>query len=222
MSLSRYFKEEGKSWGYDKTPTALTDELIEEGIEIHFTDDITSIPSALRHTQLVLHNTLIVFTPAIPKNWWSWIILSPNDSTLRNDQKCGNDYSEWFHNRCRWTHGKTRLLRWLPPFKVIRRRLQLLSLAGFQKIIVPTSLPEKTAQKKIFVVEADEYDVHFLRFILISPWSLPWTRPPRYLRGQKIPGRFLSPVCTTTESRGKLIYKKGLRSRLIYSALNHS
>jgi UDP-N-acetylmuramate--alanine ligase len=40
-ALARYFKTIGKNVsGYDKTPSMLTGELIESGIDIHFEDKI--------------------------------------------------------------------------------------------------------------------------------------------------------------------------------------
>ena len=43
-ALARYFRAKGKQVaGYDKTPSDLTATLIEEGIRIHYTDDITLI-----------------------------------------------------------------------------------------------------------------------------------------------------------------------------------
>ena len=57
-ALARYFNTQGVVVsGYDKTPTLLTDALIEEGIEIHFEDDLNKIDKAA---------TVIVYTPAIP------------------------------------------------------------------------------------------------------------------------------------------------------------
>ena len=44
-ALARYFKNIGKNVsGYDKTPTSLTAELIQSGINIHFEDNIGLIP----------------------------------------------------------------------------------------------------------------------------------------------------------------------------------
>lgn len=48
--------------GYDRTPSALTDALAREGVEITFTDDPDSIPAAFRDPSL----TLVVYTPAVP------------------------------------------------------------------------------------------------------------------------------------------------------------
>jgi UDP-N-acetylmuramate--alanine ligase len=41
-AIARWFNTNGYAVaGYDRTPTALTSELINEGIQIHFEDDIT-------------------------------------------------------------------------------------------------------------------------------------------------------------------------------------
>ena len=43
-AIARYFHASGKTVaGYDKTPTPLTDELISEGIDIHFDDDFAFV-----------------------------------------------------------------------------------------------------------------------------------------------------------------------------------
>ena len=49
-ALARYFNAMGKSVsGYDKTPTKLTNELIAEGIDIHFEDDINFFKSKIQN-----------------------------------------------------------------------------------------------------------------------------------------------------------------------------
>ncbi len=63
-AIARWFKHKGlRVAGYDKTPTPLTHELMEEGMEIHFEDRIEFIPGYISK-----ENTLVVYTPAIPKN----------------------------------------------------------------------------------------------------------------------------------------------------------
>ncbi len=62
-ALERYFNRHG--WavaGYDRTPSALTDTLREEGIALHFDDDPEQIPAAFRDPE----TCLVVYTPAIP------------------------------------------------------------------------------------------------------------------------------------------------------------
>ncbi len=63
-SLVRYFLSKGKNVaGYDRTPSELTEKLIEEGAKIHYTEDIKLIPEEC----LDKSSTLVVLTPAIPK-----------------------------------------------------------------------------------------------------------------------------------------------------------
>lgn len=62
-ALERYFLARGYDvGGYDRTPTALTDALRAEGVEITFDDSIDAIPERFRDPE----TTLVVYTPAIP------------------------------------------------------------------------------------------------------------------------------------------------------------
>lgn len=62
-ALVRYFLAKGKRVaGYDRTPSALTTKLIEEGAAIHFEEDDARIPNDFRDKD----TTLVVYTPAVP------------------------------------------------------------------------------------------------------------------------------------------------------------
>lgn len=62
-NLERYFLSRGhKVAGYDRTASALTRALTEEGAEITYDDDASLIPEAFRNPA----DTLVVFTPAVP------------------------------------------------------------------------------------------------------------------------------------------------------------
>ena len=64
-NLERYFLSKGhKVAGYDRTPSALTDSLAEEGVELTFTDSPDEIPAAFRNPA----ETLVVYTPAVPSD----------------------------------------------------------------------------------------------------------------------------------------------------------
>ena len=66
-ALARYFKANGKTVsGYDRTQTTLTIELKSEGIDVNYEDDVKNIPSQL--TSNDASQSLIIFTPAIPKD----------------------------------------------------------------------------------------------------------------------------------------------------------
>ena len=59
-AVARYFNSKGvKVSGYDKTPTALTKDLQESGIDVHYEENIALIPK---------NAGLVVYTPAIPKD----------------------------------------------------------------------------------------------------------------------------------------------------------
>ncbi|MBS9767196.1 MAG: UDP-N-acetylmuramate--L-alanine ligase, partial [Flavobacteriaceae bacterium] len=63
-AIARYFVANGKTVaGYDRTPSPITDMLLEQGVEIHFEDAVENIPSSF----LDKEKTLVVYTPAIPK-----------------------------------------------------------------------------------------------------------------------------------------------------------
>lgn len=62
-ALARYALVRGyKVAGYDRTPSAITDDLVKEGVNISFEDEVSTIPEAFKDSAL----TLVVFTPAVP------------------------------------------------------------------------------------------------------------------------------------------------------------
>jgi UDP-N-acetylmuramate--alanine ligase len=66
-AIARYFHSRGvEVFGYDRTPTELTEELLAEGMRIHFDDDVRRIPPGI---------DLVVLTPAIPPDHREWAYL---------------------------------------------------------------------------------------------------------------------------------------------------
>lgn len=62
-ALARYYLAQGLPVaGYDRTESALTDELTAEGATISYADSMDAIPEAFRQKE----GTLVVYTPAIP------------------------------------------------------------------------------------------------------------------------------------------------------------
>ena len=63
-ALVRYFLSKGKVVaGYDRTPTPLTENLIAEGAQIHYEENVRLIPEACKDKE----STLVVLTPAVPQ-----------------------------------------------------------------------------------------------------------------------------------------------------------
>ena len=65
--------------GYDRTSTTLTSELEKEGMAIHFDDSIDNIPEVVSEQK---EKTLVIFTPAIPKDHMEYNYLKDNGYTI--------------------------------------------------------------------------------------------------------------------------------------------
>ena len=62
-ALVRYFLTKGYNvGGYDKTPSELTEKLIEEGAKVHYEENVEDIDPCFKQKE----STLVVYTPAIP------------------------------------------------------------------------------------------------------------------------------------------------------------
>ncbi|WP_315820873.1 Mur ligase domain-containing protein [Paraflavitalea speifideaquila] len=73
-ALARYFKFHGRAVsGYDKTETPLTRKLTEEGIPVHYEEDLSKAPQDVQ---------LVVYTPAVPKTHKELVYYRENNYTL--------------------------------------------------------------------------------------------------------------------------------------------
>ena len=104
-ALARYFKYIGKNVaGYDKTPTHLTGELQESGIAIHFEDNVAQIGEAFLNKE----NTLVVITPAVPKQHAEWNYFLDNGFVVKKRAEVlGIITKDTFCFAVAGTHGKT-------------------------------------------------------------------------------------------------------------------
>ncbi|MBJ7428801.1 MAG: UDP-N-acetylmuramate--L-alanine ligase [Bacteroidia bacterium] len=104
-AIARYFNHLGiKVMGYDKTPTALTNELIKEGIDIHFDD----IGDDVSNFGFNISNLLVVLTPAIPANHQEWAWFKNNGfNILKRSQVLGLISQNHQTIGVAGTHGKT-------------------------------------------------------------------------------------------------------------------
>lgn len=104
-ALARYFRAKGKQVaGYDKTPSDLTAALIEEGIRIHYTDDISLIPEDCKQ----IDSTLVIYTPAIPETHTELNYFKTNGFTLMKRARVLGEITRTERGLCvAGTHGKT-------------------------------------------------------------------------------------------------------------------
>lgn len=104
-ALARYFMHLGKNVaGYDKTRTQLTDELETLGMNIHFDDAISLIDEKYLNKE----NTLVVITPAVPKNHSEWNYFLDNGFVVKKRAEVlGIITKGTFCFAIAGTHGKT-------------------------------------------------------------------------------------------------------------------
>ena len=181
-ALARWFQTNGHEVsGYDKTPTPLTDALQAEGIAVHFEDrGEASLPAPIRQNRLL---TLVILTPAIPKDHreWAWLAAQGYDIRKRS-QVLGVLTQGQPTIAVAGTHGKTTtssMVAHLLHHAGVPCAAFLGGISvnlGSNLLLPPASNPSKAGISKegsttqgaalqaapLIVVEADEYDRSFL------------------------------------------------------------
>jgi UDP-N-acetylmuramate--alanine ligase len=161
-ALARYFKSLGKNVsGYDKTSTPLTDELNAEGIAVHFNDDVERVKLEIGNSKL---ETLIVYTPAIPKEHLELnYFLKNNFTVMKRSEVLGEITKNNFTIAVGGTHGKTTTSSMIAHILKSSGKDCTSFLGGISKNYNSNFFSSnKISEKNIVVVEADEYDRSFL------------------------------------------------------------
>lgn len=155
-AIARYFIALGKNVaGYDKTPSQITSDLQVLGAEIHFEDDIKNIPISFLNKE----KTLLIFTPAIPKNHSELNYFKENNfNVLKRAQVLGVISKNTFCLAVAGTHGKTTTSAILGH---IMKSVNATSFLGGISENYNSNL--LLGEDKICVVEADEFDRSFLQ-----------------------------------------------------------
>ena len=154
-AIARYYNVKGfKVSGYDKTPSPLTHALEEEGIDVHYTDDISYVPADIE-------DTLVVYTPAIPKDMGELVYVQEKGyRVIKRSRMLG----EIAHGqRClavAGTHGKTTTSTLLSHLFTDSGEGCSAFLGGISKNYGSNLL---THGNDVIVAEADEFDRSFLQ-----------------------------------------------------------
>lgn len=157
-ALARYFSMQGKTvLGYDKTPSTITNNLVKEGVSVTYIDAINQIPEGINPT-----NTLVVYTPAIPKEntLLTWFIN--NQFTLYKRAKVLGEISKT-SSTClavAGTHGKTTTSAILGHILAACDMSVTAFLGGISENYHSNLICKGT---DLIVVEADEFDRSFLQ-----------------------------------------------------------
>ena len=158
-ALARYFKSLGKNvMGYDKTETTLTLALEAEGISVHYEDLVDNLPLDFKNTEA----TLVVFTPAIPKNHGELnYFLDNNFQVLKRAEVLGLITRSSLGIGVAGTHGKT-------TTSTLLAHILSTSNVGCNAFLGGISSNTNSnlilhASSPYTVIEADEFDRSFLQ-----------------------------------------------------------
>ena len=156
-ALARYFKAKGFAVaGYDKTCSKLCNELMSEGIEIHFEDSVAAIPMAYREKE----NTLVVITPAIPANNEELAYFKSNGFTIQKRAQVLGEITRIERALCiAGTHGKTTTSTMTAHLLKESHVDCNAFLGGIAKNYTSNLLLSEKSD--LVVIEADEYDRSF-------------------------------------------------------------
>ncbi len=151
-ALARYFKGLGAEvHGYDKTETTLTQKLVEEGMQIHYNEDVSKIPAGV---------DLVIWTPAVQKDHAELQYFLQHDIPVKKRAEVLGIISQ--NRRCialAGTHGKT---------TTSSLTAHLLKAGGVDATAFLGGIAQNfqsnfvNGQSDWVVAEADEYDRSFL------------------------------------------------------------
>lgn len=154
-AIARYYNAKGfKVSGYDRTPSPLTHALESEGIEVHYTDDISYIPNEVE-------DTLVVYTPAIPADMGELVYVQEKGYRVIKRSRMLGEIAEG--QRCMavaGTHGKTTTSTMTSHLFMDSGEGCSAFLGGISKNYNSNLL---ISPNDVIVAEADEFDRSFLQ-----------------------------------------------------------
>lgn len=156
-ALARYFVANGKQvGGYDKTKTDITEALIGLGAKIHFEDNLDRIEKQFLDSK----TTLVVYTPAIPKEHKEFNYFKNNNfEVLKRSTVLGEITRNTFCFAIAGTHGKTTTTSILGH---LLNECNVEVTAFFGGISENYNSNFILKGTEVTVVEADEFDRSFL------------------------------------------------------------
>lgn len=160
-ALARWFMAQGcQVYGYDRSETALTQNLSQEGMQIHYQENAAQIPATLTP-----NNTLVIFTPAISaKNSEYQYFLSQQFTIFKRAEILGEITRSFPTIAIAGTHGKTTTTSMLGHILMTAKKPFTAFLGGIlQNYNSNLLMHEPQNENALMLVEADEYDRSFLQ-----------------------------------------------------------
>ena len=151
-ALAQYFLQRGDVvYGYDLTPSPVTEMLLRKGADIHFDGDITKIPSEV---------DFVVYTPAVPKDFVEYqYFVDKGVPMYKRSQVLGHVTDELKTLAVAGTHGKTTTTSMIAHLLYPEQPIAAF-IGGISKNLNDNYI--SSANPDTAVVEADEFDRSFL------------------------------------------------------------
>ena len=205
-ALARYFKAQGKNVaGYDRTKSALTAQLEQEGISVITSNEVEALPQEFLEDR----QSLIVYTPAIPKDHPQYLhFVADSYEMQKRAVVLGHLTKGHFTLAVAGTHGKTTTSTMLA---------HLLKATGSKITAFLGGISENYHSNLILdgdramVVEADEFDRSFLQLApnIAAITSMDADHLDIYGEDSQIKESFKAFAGLVPED-GKLFFAKGL------------
>ena len=200
-ALAKYFIAKGINvYGYDKTPSEMTDALTDLGAKITFIDDAKCTENVF---------DLVVYTPAMPKD--SFLLNYYQQSTIpliKRSQALGLITKNSFTIAVSGSHGKTTVSSMI-AFLLKECGIDCSAFLGGVSVNFNSNYIQ--GKSDVVVVEADEFDRSFLQ---LSPFSAIVTSvDPDHLDIYGSKESFLDgfkQFANKIDSNGLLVIKEGL------------
>ena len=153
-ALARWYKHQGAIiYGYDLVSSPLTDELINEGMNIHFDEDISKLPKNI---------DTVVYTPAIPIDNIELVYLKNKGVTIiKRAELIGKITKEFTTIAIAGTHGKTSISA-LIAHLLVHANINVSAFVGGICNNYNSNLILSNSTDYL-IIEADEYDRSLLQ-----------------------------------------------------------
>ena len=206
-AIARYFNSIGKNVaGYDRVAKELTTKLINEGIDIHFDDNVELIDKEYKNK----NKTLVVYTPAIPNsNKEINYFINNGFSVKKRSEVLGLLCSSKQGIAVAGTHGKTTISTMIAHLLKQSEIGCSAFLGGISKNYNSNYLVDIDSDK--IVIEADEFDRSFLTLFpdIAVVTAIDADHLDIYKNADNLKKSF-EQFISQINKRGKLIIKKDL------------
>ena len=161
-AIARYFLKKGLVVaGYDKTPSDLTRQLQEEGMLIHYEENVDAIPEACKQKE----DCLVIYTPAIPEEHQELQYFRKNAFEIQKRAQVLGTLTQAHKGLCvAGTHGKTTTSTMCAHIMHQSHLDCNAFLGGISKNYGTNYI---LSDSDFVVIEADEFD---RSFHWLSPW----------------------------------------------------